>query len=187
MTELRREAFRYTPLFCEENIWWLAKDLADAGIEVDRMQVLLLTNPFQSILLRHQRAAPPGQTQVWDYHVVLRLARDSENQILDFDTCLAFASPEDGYIEHSFPHQSRLPEVYRTWVRTIPAQQYLRHFYSDRSHMRGLVLEREFPGYPILKPDEKVAAIPLADYRDIQVSLEGCRVLPLSRRYPKVV
>jgi hypothetical protein len=185
MIELRREAFRYTAYFCEENIWWLARSLADGGLDAVRMKVLLFTNPGQTTLLFNQREAPPGTPVVWDYHVILRATIDGEAKVLDFDTRLDFPSAYADYLHRTFPPQSTLPDEYRTWVRVIPAESYLRHFYSDRSHMLGRLPEEAFPDYPIIQPEEGIWPIDLAAYRDLHARLgDDSTVQRLSDLYP---
>jgi hypothetical protein len=185
MQAFRREAFRYTAYFCEENIWWAARDLVDAGCDPARMQVLLFTNPAQSVMLLNQRAAPPGAPIAWDYHVVLQAEIEGVVQIVDLDSRLDVPVPLADYMHNTFPRQSTLPQRYRTWVRVIPALSYLQHLYSDRSHMRGLLPASEFPDYPIIRPPEGVQAIGLDAYRDLRRCLQdGSEVLPLSAWYP---
>ena len=185
MIELHRDAFPYNAYFCEENIWWLAKSLADAGLDTARMRVLLFTNPSQTTLLFNQREAPPGAPVVWDYHVVLQAMIDSEAKVLDFDTRLDFPSAYEDYLLRTFTPQSSLPEEYRAWARVIPAESYLRHFYSDRSHMLGRLPPSEFPDYPIIQPEAGVKAIALQEYRDLRATIgDGSTVQRLSDLYP---
>lgn len=185
MFELRRSAFRYTAYFCEENVWWLARSLTEAGIAAAHMQVLLFSNATQSVLLLNQRAADPGQPVAWDYHVVLRVDIDPSPQILDLDTRLDFPTPYLGYLRRTFPAQSELPARYRTWVRVIPGEGYLTHFHSDRSHMRGRLPAEAYPDYPIIQPASGIAPIDLADYRDMHRALaDGSLVRPLALLCP---
>ena len=179
---LRREAFRYTPYFCEENIWWLARNLVDAGYDQSEMRVLLFSNPWQSVALMKQRASVQGGPVIWDYHVVLMVRTDNVQRILDFDTLLDFDASCSDYLLNTFPVQSGLPKHYRAWVRSIPASGYLEHFYSDRTHMRGHVPESEFPQYPVIRPAFMESAISLDDYRDMEAELtDGSRVKTITR------
>lgn len=179
---LRREAFRYTPFFCEENIWWLARNLVDAGYDQREMRVLLFSNPWQSVALLKQRGTVPGAPVVWDYHVVLLARIGGVQRILDFDTQMDFDASCSDYLRNTFPVQSGLPKHYRAWVRSIPASGYLKHFYSDRSHMHGHVPESEFPEYPVIRPTVMESAISLDDYRDMEAELpDGSRVKAITR------
>jgi hypothetical protein len=187
MNDWHREAFRYTALFCEENIWWLARSLIDAGIDAAQMQVLLFANRWQTVILRNQVAATAGQAVAWDYHVVLSAVSDSTPLVLDFDTRLTFPTPYRNYFVDSFPPQSTLPERYRCWVRCIPAASYLAHFYSDRSHMIGRIAAADFPDYPIIRPAAGGLAISLSEYRDMEKTLpDGSRVQPLATFFPEL-
>lgn len=182
---LQPEQFRYTRYFCEENIWWLARSLLDDGRITETSRVWLITNPSESILLFNQLAARPGQAVTWDYHVILLADPAGSATILDFDTRLGFAIPQDDYLHATFPVQSALPEHYRAWVRSIPVLGYLEHFGSDRSHMRGHLPPDEYPDYPCIQPADETAMISLARYRDLEADLrDGSRVGPLSALYP---
>ncbi len=177
MMDIKRESCPYTAFFCEENVWRLTRELVDKGTDADTLQVLLFSNPSQSILLFSQRAAPPGRPVVWDYNVVLRARHSGNDVILDPDTRLDFPTPTSSYLRDTFPDQGRLPVRLRTLVRSIPAASYLAHFYSDRSHMQGQLPRSAFPDYPIIQPDAGVAPIDLAAYRDPQRALsDGSRV-----------
>lgn len=186
MKPYRRDAFRYTPLFCEENIWWLAHDLAADGIDTERLKVLFFSNPWQSIVVCNQRHAEPGRAVAWDYHVVLQAELEDGPWIFDLDTRLPFPARRADYLTGTFPVQTALPERYRTQVRLVPAAGYLAHFYSDRSHMAGRIPDRAFPDYPIIQPAPGVRPIVLADYRDMRKALpDGSEVVPVDAlRHP---
>ena len=177
MMDIKRETCPYTAFFCEENIWLLARQLIDSGVAADGLQVLLFSNTSQSVLLVNQRAAPSGWPVVWDYHVVLRIHDSDGDIVLDPDTRMPFPMPTADYLRDTFPDSRRLPDRLRTLVRSIPAESYLTHFYSDRSHMQGQLPGSAFPDYPIIQPEAGVEAIDLAAYRDPQRSLhDGSRV-----------
>ena len=182
MANFQREAFRYTAFFCEENVWWLVQDLFSRGVDRQAARVLLFSNPQRSIVAMNQRAAEPGGALVWDYHVVLRASLGEQDWIFDFDSRLPFPTPASDSLNATFPAQDRLPGVYRTDVRVIPAAAYLARFCSDRSHMRGILPASDFPDYPIICPDAGVPAIALAEYRNLDVSLDdGSVVYPVQR------
>ena len=181
MRLLQREHYPYTPLFCEENIWWLARCLLEEGMDAEQMQVLFFSNAGMQILLMNQRAAGPGQPIIWDYHVVLRASMNDSDWIMDFDTRLPFMTPLEAYLLGTFPLQNELPEQYRTWVRSIPAQSYLDHFFSDRSHMKGRIPESEFPEWDIIQPDDQKESIALSDYWNMETSLgDGSYTYPVT-------
>ncbi|RKZ91024.1 MAG: hypothetical protein DRQ43_10580, partial [Gammaproteobacteria bacterium] len=62
-------------------------------------------------------------------------------------------------------HEELIP-----YIRKIPAQSYLKHFYSDRSHMKNQITAAEYPLWPIIN-DGKKNCFPLADYLNIQKCL----------------
>ena len=179
MTFPARDSIRYTPLFCEENIWWLVHAMVDRGLDPDDLTVMFLSNPGQGILLACQRAADPGDCVIWDYHVVLEARLQGRDWIFDPATRLGFPAPRDDYLARTFPDQATLPEPLRTWVRRVPAAAYLAHFRSDRGHMRGRIPASAFPDYPIIAPPDGVRHIDLSDYRDMRKALaDGSDVLP---------
>jgi hypothetical protein len=73
--------------------------------------------------------------------------RKSQVEVLDVDTLLLpYPCPIHVYLDGSFPQYSeqyhhhttttnRTMDLYRPIFRVVPAQQYLRYFYSNRMHM----------------------------------------------------
>lgn len=176
----QRRQYRYTPYFCEENIWWLGRALRDEDISLSAMSVWLFSNAGASIALLNQRAAPDGGMMAWDYHVVLVAERTGRRQVFDFDTRLNFPSLASDYLAESFPPQRQLPAKWRAWVREIPAVAYLSRLYSDRRHMQGHLPVSAFPDYPVIRPSALRMAIPLAHYRDMTRDLgDGSVVMPV--------
>lgn len=81
----------YTPQYCEENVYLLAKQLLETSSHLKTFAVFI-SNAVQTVILSEQRAAlSHNQPVVWDYHVIL-LSIDRESQILawDFDSTLPF-------------------------------------------------------------------------------------------------
>ena len=177
MRDLVPDNFSYTAQFCEENIWWLAKTLKEEGVDPRAMQVLFFSNPRMQIVMLNQKAAQQGQLIAWDYHVVLKLHHAGKDLVLDFYTRLPFPCAYDSYIKHSFPDQGSLPEQYRSWMRVIPAEDYLKRFYSDRSHMRGILPESAFPAWDMIRPEHGIA---LQEYWDMEKKLpDGSYTCPI--------
>lgn len=180
MKSYPRQNYIYTSGFCEENIWWLIKSLSTDGLDVNRMNVLLFSNTDKSILVTNQLAAEPGIPILWDYHVVLQFEIGAGRWVLDFDTRLAFPEKLVIYCEKTFPRQAVIAEQYRTWVRTIPAQFYLKYFCSDRNHMHGRIGDDSFPDYPVIQPAESERRILLSEFWNMQKTIEGCKVEPIT-------
>lgn len=168
----------YTPLFCEENIWWLARRQLDDGVPHDELTVVFITNPAEQTLLLQQRAVPPGRPVCWDYHVVLRRRDATADLVFDPDTRLGSPSPTADYVAATFPSQSLIPSALRAWVRLVPATAYVARFHSDRRHMHGRITPAEFPAYPPITVADATQRIELAAYRDLARDLgDGSRVL----------
>lgn len=174
----------YTPLFCEENIWFLAQKLLGQGVSDNRMFVLFFSNFTGSIVLFSQNKARQGHLIVWDYHVVLQVHQDHSDWIYDIDSRLPLPSPLTTYFSQTFPNQRILPANYRTKIRQIPADEYLRHFSSDRSHMVGKIPPDQFPDYPIITPAIPRSAIALADYIDMHKELNDHSLVFDVMEYP---
>jgi protein N-terminal glutamine amidohydrolase len=130
----RREDLKYTPNYCEENVWHLAED-SRLG-QGDRYAVLL-TSEARSVPLYRQKAAPgEGDPVFWDYHVILILKSGPGSVVYDFDTELPFPTNFDHYVRETFLPGRKLPYNYQPRFRVIDAAEYRRVFCSDRSHMK---------------------------------------------------
>jgi hypothetical protein len=187
MQTIARANCRYTAFFCEENIWWLARELIDRGTPANSLEVLFFSNPTRSVLLLNQQGVEAGLPLIWDYHVVLRAIRPGLDRIFDLDTRLEFPSSTIDYLAASFPKQSGLPGIYRAWVRSAPASGFLQRFQSDRSHMTGRLDPSDFPDYPPIRASSPAEAICLPDYWDMTKSLpDGSRVQLLSTLLPQL-
>jgi hypothetical protein len=95
-----------------------------------------------------QRALPeddPNEYVCWDYHViVMRTQQNSTTatatttQILDIDTWIRpYPTPLSQYLDESFPHapDPTFNKQYLPLFHVIQAEDFIREFYSDRSHM----------------------------------------------------
>lgn len=131
---LDRSLARYTPCYCEENIWHLAQH--DALAQYDRW-IIFIANHRRACAFWCQRGAPDPQAPVvWDYHVVLAARIDGTTWIFDFDSTLDFPVAARSYLDHTFPVAARIPPPFTPLFRVIPADQFVARFASDRSHMR---------------------------------------------------
>jgi len=176
MSESEREEIPYTPLFCEENIWQLAKRMLELGVDPGSMWVLFFSNPARQVVMFNQRNAGQQGYVVWDYHVVLQAGE----LIYDPDTSLPFPVSAADYFRASFPSQSSLAEQYRGFVRRIPAASFIENFYSDRSHMAELIGEDEYPSWPVITPSHG-QAVRLDEYWDVECALaDGSEVMSVA-------
>ena len=126
---------RYAPLFCEENVWQLARDRS--SLPGDRRAVFVLGDDHvrPTVAVWRQRAAAAAPFVVWDYHVVLfeRPAVSAPWQVWDQDSTLGMPVDAATWIAGSFEHE--LPGL-APWFRVVGADELLRVFSSDRRHMR---------------------------------------------------
>ena len=128
---LAREAHRYQPYYCEENVWHLVGDL---GSSLAQPVVLFITNRARTCLLWEQRAAPEGAPVLWDYHVILLDAQDPA-RVFDLDTTLGFPVEAERYLQVTFANAARWPAGFQPRFRWVPAERYRASFQTDRSHM----------------------------------------------------
>ncbi|GJE98128.1 N-terminal glutamine amidase-domain-containing protein [Phanerochaete sordida] len=166
----------YTRCYCEENIYTLADALNrtvasadDTGVAWDAY-VVFVSNHQKTVALWHQKAREG--VVVWDYHVVLLLrarialgksappdGETTEAWVYDFDSCAPVPCLWQDYMRATFPYafsgRWEVPAQYVSLFRVVPAQEYLDHFVSDRSHMlvQGQldVYAAEPPPYPSLR------------------------------------
>jgi hypothetical protein len=91
--------FKYTPAYCEENIWHLASDARFGELDA---RVVLVTGPGSHRKLWFQRCSEHVSLPVhWDYHVVL-LVWDNNWQIWDLDTTLELPVNASTYFRKTF-------------------------------------------------------------------------------------
>ena len=143
-------------------------------------------NAAKQVTLMNQRAFGEAGVGIWDYHVVFF---DSvQSQIFDFDTVLPVPADAKMYFEETFPeiHFSsnevlQSLEMIPARIRIIPADQYITHFSSDRSHMldeTGNRLE-PFPEWPAIQPGESATC--LRSYWDQDEEINTSEVLDAIR------
>jgi N-terminal glutamine amidase len=143
------------PFYCEENVWRLLyrKLFSDDRSTSSEWYAVFISNPRQSVVMNHQRAAVADHV-CWDYHVVAMAVSSNESLVYDVDSHLPYPCALDSYVQQSFPDD--VPTTYAPLFRLVPALQYLQHFASDRRHMYSVVT-RQFqaprPWYACIQPD----------------------------------
>lgn len=125
-------SFRYQAFYCEENIWHLCQEPQFTGREPT---AAFVSNARRATPVWHQRAAPPGEPVVWDYHVILLARADDAWEVWDLDTTLGLPVPVRDYAEQALA-AGRLPPEWAQELRLVAAQEFMATFGSDRSHMR---------------------------------------------------
>jgi hypothetical protein len=138
-------SYRYTPFYCEENVYHLA---SHAHFAEKQRQVVFISNRIKMVLFLNQRAGKEYGTVLWDYHVVL-LTCDSQWLVWDLDSHLSFPVTIDeyligtfGYLDKHyrsrlshFPYSIQETKVYTPLFKLIDADLYLETFASNRVHM----------------------------------------------------
>ena len=124
---------RYQAFFCEENVWWLARDAARLGARP--RWAVFVSNRGGRCALWMQRLAPAGQPVLWDYHVVLAVG-GAPCEVWDLDTRLGAPVPLSTWMAATFRPLAPGFEHLAPRFRVVPAATLLERFSSDRRHMR---------------------------------------------------
>lgn len=140
---LSRSEYLYTPFYCEENVYMLAKRLAETGAaDVADLTAVFISNPTRSVPLWRQKAGKGHEgLVVWDYHVILVQSRPGgEAVVWDLDSLLPFPTLLQVYwregLCNGLASPVRLRPPYPRLYRLVSMRTLLRCFASDRSHMR---------------------------------------------------
>ncbi len=160
-----KTSLTYTPLFCEENIWMLIKSL-DKQSEIIPLDVLFIINPGNSVALFQQTKSNYSEPIIWDYHVILTTIKGKEALVYDFDTRCDFPISIEDYFENTFKFWSHIDSQFQALIRPINADYYIRHFTSDRSHMKGVICDDAFPAYPVIMNSKEKTPLTLSDCRN---------------------
>jgi len=159
-------SYIYTPLFCEENIWKLIETLY-LNKTVNPIDVLFIINRSSSIAIFNQKRCINQQPVIWDYHVILTAHIENSTVVFDFDSKCKFPVNIKKYFNDTFPVTVNLNESYIPMIKVIKAEYYLKHFHSDRQHMKGLIKSHEYPNYKIITPESKFEKLSLDNCLDI--------------------
>jgi len=125
---------RYTPGYCEENVWHVCGDCVEAGIEAC---ALFISNADRAVAVWQQRAAKhPAGPVLWDYHVVLLARVDAHWRVYDADSVLSAGLLIGEYLEASMPVLPPAHARYAPRFRVVEAPRYRARLATDRSHMR---------------------------------------------------
>ncbi|PHT54500.1 Protein N-terminal glutamine amidohydrolase [Capsicum baccatum] len=92
------------------------------------------------IPLWHQKASQRAEGVIlWDYHVIcVQKKRDEKSSSLvwDLDSSLPFPSPLGTYVAESIRPSIQIFSEFKRFFRVVHAPIFLRHFASDRRHMK---------------------------------------------------
>ncbi|KHN77843.1 Protein N-terminal glutamine amidohydrolase, partial [Toxocara canis] len=84
-----------------------------------------------------QKSAKVTPYVVWDYHVILIQQNATKYLVYDLDSTIDFPCEIHIYWKETMRTDIPLNERYRRWFRVVNALEYLKHFSSDRRHMRN--------------------------------------------------
>ncbi|KAM3928654.1 protein N-terminal glutamine amidohydrolase [Leptodactylus fuscus] len=145
----------YTSCYCEENVWKLCENIRERTPQnLDGFYAVFISNENRMIPIWKQQSAKNEGPVIWDYHVVLlHDCGDGQRVIYDLDTVLQFPCPCDTYIKEALRSDYNIHKDFRRKLRLIQADEYLRTFASDRSHMKDANNEwrKPPPPYPCIK------------------------------------
>ncbi|ERN00280.1 hypothetical protein AMTR_s00107p00024990 [Amborella trichopoda] len=133
----------YTPCYCEENVYFLCKELWKAKVadsEGRDLFVVFISNADRQVPFWCQKSGKGADgLVVWDYHVICvqRSGEDSDSiQVWDLDSKLPFPVTLSRYINEAIRPLFPLNPKFRRLFRVVHAPIYLRSFASDRRHMK---------------------------------------------------
>ncbi|KAG9478682.1 protein N-terminal glutamine amidohydrolase isoform X1 [Eleutherodactylus coqui] len=148
----------YTSCYCEENVWKLCESIRDrTPHHLEEFYAIFLSNENRMIPIWKQQCGKSEDPVIWDYHVILlHDCGDGQRFIYDLDTVLPFPCPCDTYIKEALRSDHNIHKDFRRKLRLIPADEYLRTFASDRSHMKDANNDwrKPPPSYPCIKTPE---------------------------------
>ncbi len=176
MHQFNRNAYTYTPLFCEENIWKLIESFY-TNKHVTPIDVLFIINPSNTVAIFEQTLSQGKEPVIWDYHVVLSARFKQKTVIFDFDSRCNFPSEMSQYFASTFPPERPVSNKYQALLKVIPAELYLKKFSSDRKHMTGIISENAFPTYEIIQPTNIAETFNLQNCIDIAYQISDSRLL----------
>lgn len=133
-----REKYQYCAFYCDENIWKLCEKLEqESAFEDCSGYVVFISNLQQSCAIWHQKTSESADLPVvFDYHVILLLEEEKLGwQVWDLDTRLRFPEKAVTYFRETFSPGYEVDEELRPLFRLVSAQDYLKNYSTDRSHM----------------------------------------------------
>lgn len=180
MFEINSNNLKYTALFCEENIWHLTDSLIRQGVKESDLHIVFISNTKQQVAIFNQKSGNDNHPVIWDYHVVLLRKTTHDYVIYDFDTVVAFETIAEQYLSLSFPKEKHIAPAYQAQFRLIKAQNFLKGFSSDRSHMLGIIDTKRFPTDEPIQAKEDQSAIHLHQFINFSVPIYNDNILAIN-------
>ncbi|HSI75079.1 MAG TPA: hypothetical protein VK957_04275 [Lunatimonas sp.] len=159
---MKLETYKYTANFCEENIWHLCQN---SELTAFTKTVLIISNGSRNCPLWHQKSAIDQDPVRWDYHVVLLASSNSASVIYDFDSTLDLPVALKTYLHQTFrsEYANEQPSF-----KAIDSNDFIHHFYSDRSHMKDGEGDWKFapPSWPLIQNNEELPLPELLNFSE---------------------
>nr|CAG4641148.1 EOG090X0C0Q [Eulimnadia texana] len=130
----------YTSCYCEENVWHLCDFVRrNNPADLSNCWVVFISNKNQTIPLWEQKASRDETGLViWDYHVIFVVQKNAgKSLVYDLDSRLNFPCDFDEYVAKTIQSDDNIFPQFHRFFRVVPADVFLRHFASDRRHMRN--------------------------------------------------
>ncbi|XP_018417721.1 PREDICTED: protein N-terminal glutamine amidohydrolase isoform X1 [Nanorana parkeri] len=148
----------YTSCYCEENVWKLCEYVRDQSERpLQEFYAVFLSNEKRMIPIWKQQCGRHGEPVIWDYHVILlHVCSGGQRLIYDQDSVLPFPCPCERYIKEALQSDQNIHKDFKRKLRLIQADEFLRTFASDRSHMKdaGNKWKKPPPPYPCIRTAE---------------------------------
>lgn len=133
-----REDCVYTSCYCEENVWKLCDYVRKQRTALlEHLFVIFISNETRTVPLWKQKSGHGDLPVIWDYHVILLQADQSDSLVYDLDSTLSFPCSLKLYAAQALRSESDIRPEYHRKFRVVPADSFLLNFASDRSHMRN--------------------------------------------------
>lgn len=159
---MKLESYKYTANFCEENIWHLCQH---PQLSEFKKTVFIISNHNRNCPLWCQKSSIEDGPVRWDYHVILLVSNGIEKFIYDFDSTLDLPSTLSEYINHTFKPTEQIIDIDKPLFKTIPSEDYIQQFNSNRNHMKDEhgEMKSSQPSWPLINNKE---GLPLPDLLD---------------------
>jgi len=183
---LSKKNMLYTCYYCEENVWWLCRNIPDDLL--NQFFVVFISNSKHRVPVWQQLLGDKNKdfVTIWDYHVILihmlppDISREQNvsSLIYDLDSCLPFPVDAKIYVQRALrPNTDSLSSEFQRKFRVCEAREFMSSFSSDRSHMRGNPAPPPF--YPPIQADPEVA-MNLDSYVDMNPDIGPGTVLDMN-------
>jgi hypothetical protein len=157
-----RRKWRYTPYYCEENVWHLGQEPEFVNM---LKKAVFISNDDRHCAFFHQSASrAPTIPVFWDYHALL-ISHDTGWKVWDLDTTLSFPITLNEYLDLTFNLEST-NDALRPYFRIVDFEDFHNKFSSDRSHMLDAGGNWLAPP-PIWPPILNIASSNLSDFIDM--------------------